>query len=80
MIPINELFNNPRKAEYAARAGMARTELGRTGATRVDKDPTTGIFSYVSSFTGQKFDTPGEAFLETKKFLLTDYTTKIRGF
>ena len=37
MIPINELFNNPRKAEYAARAGMARTELGRTGAARVKK-------------------------------------------
>jgi uncharacterized small protein (DUF1192 family)/DNA-binding Lrp family transcriptional regulator len=74
MIPINELFNNPRKAEYAARAGMARTELGRTGAARVDKDPTTGRFSYVSSVSGEKFDTPGEAFLEAKKFLLTDYT------
>ena len=74
MIPINELFNNPRKAEYAARAGMARTELGRTGATRLEKDPTTGRFSYVSSVSGEKFDTPGEAFLEAKKFLLTDYT------
>jgi hypothetical protein len=74
MIPINELFNNPRKAEYAAKAGMARTELGRTGATRVERDPATGKISYVSSVTGQRFDTSGEAFLETKKFLLTDYT------
>jgi uncharacterized small protein (DUF1192 family) len=74
MIPINELFTNPRKAEYAAKAGMARTELGRTGAARVEKDETTGRFSYVSSVSGKKFDTPGEAFLESKKFLLTDYT------
>jgi|688.fasta_scaffold00215_49 uncharacterized small protein (DUF1192 family)/DNA-binding Lrp family transcriptional regulator len=74
MIPINELFTNPRKAEYAAKAGMARTELGRTGAARVEKNETTGRFSYVSSVSGKKFDTPGEAFLESKKFLLTDYT------
>lgn len=74
MIPINELFTNPRKAEYAAKAGMARTELGRTGATRVERDSATGKISYVSSVTGQRFDTSGEAFLESKKFLLTDYT------
>ena len=74
MIPINELFNNPRKAEYAAKAGLARTELGRTGAIRIEKDPTTGKISYVSSVTGQRSDTPGEAFLEAKRFLLTDYT------
>ena len=74
MIPINELFTNPRKAEYAAKAGMARTELGRTGATRVERDSATGKITYVSSVTGQRFDTSGEAFLESKKFLLTDYT------
>ena len=74
MIPINELFNNPRKAEYAAKAGMARTELGRTGATRVERDSATGKISYVSSVTGQRFDSSGEAFLESKRFLLTDYT------
>jgi uncharacterized small protein (DUF1192 family) len=74
MIPINELFTNPRKAEYAAKAGMARTELGRTGATRVERDSTTGKISYVSSVTGQRFDSSGEAFLESKRFLLTDYT------
>lgn len=74
MIPINELFNNPRKAEYAAKAGMARTELGRTGATRVERDSVTGKISYVSSVTGQRFDSSGEAFLESKRFLLTDYT------
>ena len=51
MIPINELFTNPRKAEYAAKAGMARTELGRTGATRVERDSATGKISYVSSVT-----------------------------
>jgi hypothetical protein len=74
MIPINELFTNPRKAEYAAKAGMARTELGRTGATRVERDSATGKISYVSSVTGQRFDSSGEAFLESKRFLLTDYT------
>jgi hypothetical protein len=73
MIPINELFNSPRKAEYAAKAGLAKTELGRTGAAKVSVNKETGKITYVSSITGQEFDTAGEAFLDAKKFLLTDY-------
>ena len=73
MRPINELFSNPRKAEYAAKAGLAKTELGRTGAARLKVDEATGKITYVSSITGQEFDTAGEAFLDAKKFLLTDY-------
>lgn len=73
MIPINELFKDPKKAIYAAKSALARTEMGRSGAVRIDVDSSTGKISYISSVTGERHDTAGEAFIKTSKFLLTDF-------
>lgn len=73
MIPINELFKDPKKAIYAAKSALARTEMGRSGAVRIDVDSSTGKISYISSVTGERHDTAGEAFIKSSKFLLTDF-------
>lgn len=70
---INELFKDPKKALHAAKASLAKTELGRAGAVRVEIEPTTGKIVYISSVDGKKHNSAGEAFIESKKFFLTDY-------
>lgn len=73
MIPTNELFKDPKKAIYAAKSALARTEMGRSGAVKIDVDSSTGKIIYISSVTGEKHDTAGEAFVKSSKFLLTDF-------
>lgn len=73
MIPINELFKDPKKAIYAAKSSLARTEIGRSGAVKIDVDPSTGKIVYISSVTGETHNTAGEAFVKSSKFLLTDF-------
>jgi hypothetical protein len=70
---INELFKDPKKALHAAKSSLAKTELGRAGAVRVEIEPTTGKIVYISSVDGEKFSSAGEAFIQSKKFFLTDY-------
>jgi len=70
---INELFKDPKKLMYAAKSALAATEMGRSGAVKVDFDSSTGKISYISSVTGERYDTAGEAFVKSSKFLLTDF-------
>lgn len=70
---INELFKDPKKLMYAAKSSLAATEMGRSGAVKLDFDSSTGKISYISSVTGERHDTAGEAFVKSSKFLLTDF-------
>ena len=57
MALINEMFSDPRKALYAAKSGLNRTDLGRAGAVRVEQEATTGKIFYVSAVSGTRFET-----------------------
>jgi len=79
MALINEMFSDPRKALYAAKAGLNRTDLGRAGAVRVEQEATTGKIFYISAVSGKRFETAEQAFLEASNLLLTNYTELGRG-
>jgi hypothetical protein len=60
---VYDFIKDPIKKLAAAQQSLRKTDLGRGGVIRVELNPSTNAIQYVVSATGERLDSPQEAFM-----------------
>ena len=68
-----DFIKDPIKRLSAAQQSLRKTDLGRGGVIRVELNPYTNAIQYVVSATGERLDTPQEAFVRASTLMMTQF-------
>lgn len=68
-----DFIKDPIKRLSAAQQSLRKTDLGRGGVIRVELNPSTNAIQYVVSATGERLDTPQEAFIRASSLMMTQF-------
>jgi len=76
-MPVNfspfDFIKDPIKKLSAAQQSLRKTDLGRGGVIRVELNPSTNAIQYVLSVTGERLNTPQEAFIKASSLMMTQF-------
>jgi len=70
---LYDFIKDPIKRLSAAQQSLRKTDLGRGGVIRVELNPSTNAIQYVVSATGERLDTPQEAFIRASSLMMTQF-------
>jgi hypothetical protein len=70
---LYDFIKDPIKRLSAAQQSLRKTDLGRGGVIRVELNPSTNAIQYVVSATGERLDTPQEAFVRASSLMMTQF-------
>lgn len=70
---VFDFIKDPIKRLSAAQQSLRKTDLGRGGVIRVELDPSTNAIKYVVSATGERLDSPQEAFIRASSLMMTQF-------
>ena len=70
---LYDFIKDPIKRLSAAQQSLRKTDLGRGGVIRVELNPSTNAIQYVVSATGERLDTPQEAFVRASTLMMTQF-------
>ena len=70
---VFDFIKDPIKKLSAAQQSLRKTDLGRGGVIRVELDPSTNAIKYVVSATGERLDSPQEAFIRASSLMMTQF-------
>jgi len=70
---LYDFIKDPIKRLSAAQQSLRKTDLGRGGVIRVELNPSTNAIQYVVSATGERLDTPQEAFIAASSLMMTQF-------
>ena len=62
-----DFIKDPIKKLSIVQQSLRKTDLGRGGVIRVELDPSTSAIKYIVSATGERLNTPQEAFIAALK-------------
>ena len=68
-----DFIKDPIKKLSIVQQSLRKTDLGRGGVIRVELDPSTSAIKYIVSATGERLDTPQEAFIAASTLMMTQY-------
>ena len=68
-----DFIKDPIKKLSLAQQSLGKTEFGRGGVIRVELNPSTNAIQYVISATGERLDTPQEAFFRASTLMMTQF-------
>jgi hypothetical protein len=70
---VYDFIKDPIKKLAAAQQSLRKTDLGRGGVIRVELNPSTNAIQYVVSATGERLDSPQEAFIRASSLMMTQF-------
>ena len=70
---VYDFIKDPIKKLSAAQRSLSRTDLGRGGVIRVELNPSTNAIQYVITATGERLNSPQEAFIQASSLMMTQY-------
>jgi hypothetical protein len=70
---VYDFIKDPIKKLSAAQRSLSRTDLGRGGVIRVELNPSTNAIQYVITATGERLNSPQEAFIQASTLMMTQY-------
>jgi hypothetical protein len=70
---VYDFIRDPIKKLAAAQQSLRKTDLGRGGVIRVELNPSTNAIQYVVTATGERLDSPKEAFVRASSLMMTQY-------
>lgn len=70
---LYDFIKDPIKKLSAAQRSLRKTDLGRGGVVRVELNPSKNAIEYVITATGERMDSPQEAFIRASSLMMTQY-------
>jgi len=70
---VFDFIKDPIKRLSVAQQSLRKTDMGRGGVIRVELDPSTNAIKYVVSATGERLDSPQEAFIQASRLMMTQF-------
>jgi hypothetical protein len=70
---VFDFIKDPIKRLSAAQQSLRKTDMGRGGVIKVELDPSTNAIKYVISATGERLDSPQEAFIRASSLMMTQF-------
>jgi hypothetical protein len=70
---LYDFIKDPIKKLSAAQQSLRKTDLGRGGVIRVELNPSTNAIQYVVTATGERLDSPQEAFVQASRLMMTQF-------